>query len=480
MNNPLLIPVVLYLAAMFAIAWWSRRAQQGNFLTEYLVGNRTMGGFMLAMTLAATYASASSFIGGPGAAYQFGLGWVLLAMIQLPAAWLTLGVLGKKFAIEARRHNALTINDMLYARYQHRGVVILASVALLLAFLGTMVVQFVGAARLLETVTGLGYLPSLSIFAITVGLYTSIGGFRAVALTDSLQGIMMLIGTFALLIGVLIAGDGLGNLVTELHRIDPGLVSPHGPDGFISQPFILSFWILVCFGVIGLPHAAFRCMTYRDSRAFHRGIVISTIMMAILMLGMHLAGALGRAIVPEIAVPDQIMPTLMMTVLPPFVAGLFLAGPMAAIMSTIDSQLIQASATMVKDLYLNYINPQANSDNHKLSKLSRWTTVIFTVIVFVAATNPPQMIIWLNLTAMGALQAVFLWPLVLGLYWKQANAHGAFSSMLVGLVSYITLSVIKPDLHGVHIIVPTLSLGLISFVAVSLLTQPTRHAELAQ
>ncbi|WP_087026778.1 sodium/pantothenate symporter [Thaumasiovibrio subtropicus] len=480
MNKAMLIPILFYLLAMFAIAIWSRRANQGSFLQEYLVGNRTMGGFMLAMTLAATYASASSFIGGPGAAYQFGLGWVLLAMIQLPAAWLTLGVLGKKFAIEARRHNALTINDMLYARFKHRGVVIFASLALLLAFMGTMVVQFVGAARLLQTVTGLDYLPSLALFAITVGLYTSIGGFRAVALTDSLQGIMMLIGTFALFAGVVIAGGGLGHLVTELHRIDPGLVSPYGPDNFISQPFILSFWVLVCFGVVGLPHAAFRCMTYRDSRAFHRGMVISTIVMAVLMLGMHLSGALGRAIIPDIATPDQIMPTLMITVLPPVIAGIFLAGPMAAIMSTIDSQLIQASATMIKDLYINYINPQAVNDERKLSRLSRWTTAIFACIVFVAATNPPQMIIWLNLLAIGALQTVFLWPLVLGLYWKQANAAGALCSMTVGLSSYILCSVLKPDFGGVHIVVPTLALGLVSFVVVSLMTQPKTEADFAR
>ncbi len=88
---------------------------------------------------------------------------------------------------------------------------------------------------------------------------------------------------------------------------------------------MLSFWILVCFGVIGLPHAAVRCMSYKDSRSLHKGMVISTIMVALLMFGMHLAGALGRAIVPDIASPDQIMPTLMVTVLPPAVAGIFLA-----------------------------------------------------------------------------------------------------------------------------------------------------------
>ncbi|SJN59175.1 Sodium/pantothenate symporter [Vibrio ruber DSM 16370] len=468
MNSQLIIPLLIYLAAVFALALLTRRHHRpGQFLSEYFIGSRSLGGFVLAMTLAATYASASSFIGGPGAAYKMGLGWVLLAMIQLPATWLTLGVLGKKFAMEARRHNAVTLNDILFARFQNRTVVVIASLTLLLAFFGTMVVQFVGGARLLQTVTGLSYHQGLLLFACTVGLYTTIGGFRAVVLTDTVQGIMMLIGTFVLLWGVIHAGHGIGELVTRLHHIDPALVTPYGPDHFLSQPFILSFWVLVCFGVIGLPHAAVRCMSYKDSASLHKGIVISTIMMALLMFGTHLAGALGRGIIPEVASPDLIMPTLMMTVLPPMVAGIFLAGPMAAIMSTIDSQLIQASATLLKDLYLNYINPRMLSEaqgERKLSRLSIWVTGIFALLVFLAATHPPDMIIWLNLMALGGLQAVFLWPLVLGLYWSKASATGALSSMVVGLSSYISLVACKPDLGGIHPIVPTLALGLVAFI----------------
>ncbi|UJF19161.1 sodium/pantothenate symporter [Vibrio sp. SS-MA-C1-2] len=469
MNSAVIIPLVIYLFAVFSVAFITKRHQKsGGFLSEYLIGNRTMGGFVLAMTLAATYTSAGSFIGGPGAAYKMGLGWVLLAMIQVPAAWLTLGVLGKKFAIEARRHNALTLNDMLYARYQHRGIVIFASLSLLLAFFGTMVVQFVGGARLLQTITGLSYMHGLMIFAITVGLYTSIGGFRAVVMTDTIQGIVMILGTIALLVGIIHAGGSIGELVTKLHTIDPDLVTPTGPDGFLSQPFMLSFWVLVCFGVIGLPHAAIRCMSYRDTKSLHKAIVLSTIVVTLLMFGLHFAGALGRAIIPEVGSPDQIMPQLMLTVLPPVVAGIFLAGPMAALMSTIDSMLIQASATLLKDLYINYINPEAGKGElaeKRLPKLSTFVTAIFALLVFLAAINPPDMIVWLNLLAFGGMQAVFLWPLVLGLYWQRSSATGAFLSMITGLGSYALFAIIKPDFGGVHIVVPSLIISLLFFVA---------------
>ncbi len=471
MNGKLFIPLVIYLIAVYGLAAYSKRIKRsGSFLSEYFIGDRSMGGFVLAMTLAATYASASSFIGGPGAAYKMGLGWVLLAMIQLPVAWLTLGVLGKKFAITARKHKAITLNDILYARFQNRAVVIIASLALLLAFLGTMVVQFVGGARLLQTVTGLPYHYGLFLFALSVCIYTVIGGFRAVVLTDTVQGIMMIIGTVALLAAVINAGGSMSGIITRLHQIDPALITPYGPKHFLSQPFMLSFWILICFGMIGLPHTAVRCMAYKDSASLDRAMIIGTIVVAFLMFGTHLAGALGRAIVPEIANADQIMPTLMITVLPPVFAGIFLAGPMAAIMSTIDSQLIQASATLVKDLYLNYINPMPTDtpeNERKIGRISFFVTAIFMLIVFIAATNPPDMIIWLNLLALGGLQAVFLWPLVLGLYWSKASSAGAVCSMLTGVTIYILLSTFKPDMGGIHAIVPTQIVSLAAFVIMS-------------
>ncbi|WP_116473810.1 sodium/pantothenate symporter [Zobellella maritima] len=472
MNLELLIPLVIYLCAMLGLGFWLSRAPQGgSFVQDYFLGNRTMGGFVLAMTMVATYASASSFIGGPGAAYRMGLGWVLLAMIQVPTVWLTLGVLGKQFAHIARRVNALTINDMLFARYRSPLVVILAACGLLAAFVATMVVQFIGGARLLETVTGLPYEGGLILFALTVLLYTLIGGFRAVVITDAVQGILMLVGTIVLLAGVLHAGGGAPALFAQLAAIDPGLVQPQGPDGFLGLSFMLSFWVLVCFGVIGLPHSAVRCLAYKDSRAMHRGIIIGTLVGALLMFGMHFAGALGRALLPDLDIPDKVMPTLMLAVLPPLVAGLFLAGPMAAIMSTIDSQLIQASATLVKDLYLNYLTRKPPSPT-AIKRASRLVTLVLGLIVLWAALSPPEMIIWLNLLAFGALQAIFFWPLVLGLYWWRGNSTGALASMLTGAVSYGLLTTLGIKLMGLHAIVPSLTLSGLAYVLGSLATAP--------
>lgn len=474
-NVQVLLPLVIYLAIMFSLALYSRKrlSGSGSFLEEYFIGSRGMGGFVLAMTLVATYTSAGSFVGGPGVAYKMGLGWVLLAMIQLPTAWLTLGVLGKKFAIIARRVNAVTVNDILRERYRSRWVVIAGSVSLVLFFMAAMVAQFIGGARLLEGITGISYNMGLLIFSGTVILYTCIGGFRAVILTDTVQGVVMFIGTIALLTGILHAGGGMEATVTTLRGIDPGLVTPFGPGEFLSKPFILSFWVLVCFGVIGLPHSAVRCFGYRDSKSMHTAIVLSTVVIGVIMLGMHLCGALGRAILPDITVGDKIMPAITLAVLHPVFAGIFVAGPLAAIMSTIDSQLILASAAIVKDLYLNYINPDAGKEQaeKRVKQLSTYTTFIIGLIVFMAAFRPPDLIVWLNLFAFGGMQAAFLWPMVLGLYWKRANAAGALASMGAGLVTYFYMMTYVKRFMGMHVIVPTLAVALIAFVATSLMTK---------
>ncbi|MDO4697606.1 MAG: sodium/pantothenate symporter [Pasteurellaceae bacterium] len=465
MNLEMLFPLIAYLFFVFGVAFYAyRQRAKGSFLSEYYVGGRSMSGFVLAMTMAATYVGASSFIGGPGAAYKYGLGWVLLAMIQVPAVILSLGALGKKFAILARRDNCVTINDMLLARYKSPTVVWLSSLALLLSFFGMMIVQFIGAGRLLETTLGISYSTSLVIFAITVGVYTFIGGFRAVVLTDTIQGLVMMVGTLLLLGGVIYAAGGVEPIMDKLEAINPQLTTPYGIDERpLDFTFMMSFWVLVCFGLIGLPPLAVRSMAYKDSKALHRAMILGTIVVSVLMLGMHLAGALGRGVLPDLKIGDQVIPSLMLEVLPPVIVGIFLAAPMAAIMSSIDSMLIQSSSTMIKDLYLA-VRPNAVHNESKLKLFSTLTTLSLTAGVFCLALNPPEMLVWLNLLSLGGLEAAFLWVIVLGLYWDKANATGAIFSMVAGLGSYVLMGIFKVKILNFHLIVPALVIGLVAFL----------------
>lgn len=471
MHWQVILPLVVFLVLIFGIGIWAnmRVRQSDSFLSEYFLGGREMGGFLLAMTMMATYGSASSFIGGPGVAYNTGLGWVLLAMAQLPAGYFVLMILGKKFAIISRKYEAITLIDFLKARYNSNAIVLLSAVAIIVFLFAAMTAQWVGGARLIESLTGLNYRAALIIFAVAVLLYVIIGGFAAVALTDALQGTVMVIGTVVLLVAVVIEGDGVSSIMTTLVAENPDFVSPFGAAGNLTPLYVSTFWILIGIGVIGLPQIAVRAMSYKDSKGMHRAIMIGTIGIATVMFGMHLIGVFGRAVMPGIDIGDKVMPTLTLEVLPPILAGVVLAAPMAAIMSTVNALLILVSSTVIKDVYLNFIKPTAQ--DAEIKRLSFIVTTVVGVSVVLFALNPPEFLIWINLFAFGGLEASFLWAVVLGLYWKKANKYGAFASMATGLVLYIYIDRFHQHVFGMHTVTIPVLASLVVFIVVSLATQ---------
>lgn len=458
----LIIPIFIYILAILVIAWQTgkHKHKAGKFMEEYFIGSRSMGGLVLAMTLISSYVGASSFIGGPGVAYNLGLSWVFLACIQVPTAFFTLGILGKKLAIISRKINGVTITDYLRARYESNLVIVLASFMMLIFFIGTIVAQFVGGARLFESVTGLSYNFGLILFTAVVIIYTTFGGFRAVTITDAIQGIVMLLATGLLFFIILEKGNGMENIMQTLLKTNPNLLTPDS-NGAVSKPFILSFWMLVGVGILGLPVTEVRCMGFKDSKAMHRAMIIGTSIVGILMLGMHLVGVMGAAVEPGVEVGDKIIPILAIKNMHPILAGVFIAGPLAAIMSSVDSLLIMSSAAIVKDLYINYIDK--NPSESKIKKLSFATSLLLGIIVFVLALNPPKLLVWINLFALAGQEAAFFCPILFGLYWKRANATGAAVSMIFSVVFYLYTVIMNIKIMNMHQIVPTIVFSVLLF-----------------
>ncbi|MDO4218996.1 MAG: sodium/pantothenate symporter [Synergistaceae bacterium] len=475
-NFSLFVPIILYFLLLIVITCYANKKarlayNKGSFMEEYFVGSRSMGGIVLAMTIVATYTSASSFVGGPGVAYKLGLGWILLSMIQVPTVFLTIGILGKKFARVACCTNCMTFTDFLRARYSSPFVDILSSIAILIFFVASMVAQFVGGARLFEALTGNSYFIGLLIFGISVVLYTTFGGFRAVVLTDTLQGAVMAIASFVILYCTIKTGGGLEHIMKHLATIDPGLITPTGANNAIPKPFIMSFWVLVGIAILGLPQTTQKCLGYKDAKAMHDAMIIGTIVCGFTILAMHMVGALGRAVVPGIEVGDMAIPTIVRSVMSPFWAGVFIAGPLAAIMSTVDSMLIMCSATIVKDLYFHYVLKEdwAKISSKKIKNFSTITTAIIGLIVFAFAITPPDLLVWINLFAFGGLEAVFFCPTIFGLYWKRANSSGAICSMLAGASAFFYFNISGVSFYGTTPIVPSLAIAIIVFVLASFL-----------
>jgi len=491
----------------FAGVWISRtsaRKNAGNgFIQNYFVGGRTMGGVVLAMTLIATYTSASSFLGGPGLAASWGLTQSWVAAIQIGTAFLTLGIVGKKLGMISRRIKAVTISDYLRARYKSPAVDIICSIMLVVFFITQMIAQFKGGATLLQSVTGLSYISALVLFSAVVIIYTSIGGFKAVVITDTIQGFIMACGTFLLLFFVIRAGGGMENILAFNAANNPGwdLIGKgqYGAEIAALRPgYLISFWVLVGVGVLGLPQTAVRSMGFKDTESLHKAMIWGTVVVGILMIGMHFAGTLALPLVGEeqLANTDSIIPYVVNKYMPVWAAGLFLAAPLAAVMSTVDSLLILASATILKNLYITYIAKKdaveavradqdenvavSDSTEKKLKYSSFALTIILGMIVFILAMNPPSILVWINLFAMGGLEATFFWPLIGGLYWKRGNSSACIASIICGVATFVFFNLNKIAPFGIHEIVLGLLAGGIAYFIVGMLNKNEPDADVLE
>lgn len=471
----LITVLVIYLAANLIIGLWVSKKQSEidsgkGFINNYFIGGRSMGGLVLAMTLVATFTSASSFIGGPGVAFSKGLVWVYLSMIQVPTAFIILAILGKKFAIISRKTNAVTVTDYLRVRYNSPAVVIISSVCLVLFFIAQMMSQFIGGAVLFESITGLSYIYGLAMFGAIVIIYTTIGGFKAVTTTDTIQGIIMVLGGFIILFTIVTVAGGFDSLMDKLNVANPGWADITA-GGTTTKPYVMSFWVLVGVGVLGLPQTAVRGMGFKDTKSLHNAIIYGTIVVGFLMLVMHISGAFAPAILDstEITSSDYVVPALVLKYMNPVVAGLFIAAPLAAVMSTVSSLLILASAAIVKDLYMNYVataeSKRKPSFQKKIAIMSIGSTLLIGIIVFVFTIYPPDLIVWINLFAMGGLECAFFCPILFGLYWRKANATGSILSAVCGAASFIIMNTLGISLGGTTPIVPSIIISIITFIA---------------
>ena len=487
--------VNLYLGIRTSRRSAKENASQG-FLSNYFAGSRSMGGVVLAMTLVATYTSASSFLGGPGLASGFGMSWSWVAGVQIGATFLTLGVLGKKFALISRRTNAVTVNDYLRARYDSPAVVIVCGIAMVIFFTTQMIAQFIGGATLMQSVTGLPYWAGLLLFGTVVIIYTSVGGFKAVVTTDTIQGIVMTIGTFLLLFFIIREAGGMTNIISSLDEGNPGWdlmgKGEYGAEIAALRPgALISFWVLVGVAVLGLPQTAVRCMGFKDTESMHKAMIYGTVVIGILMIGMHLAGTLSFPLLPAegLESTDQVIPYVVMKYMPAWAGGLFLATPLAAVMSTVDSLLILASATIIKDIYIHYIKKvpfdanEAEASEYKdaYSKVPQYSFALTAGIGIVAcllALNPPDVIVWINLFAFGGLEAAFFWPIIGGLYWKKGTKEACLASTLIGLAVFIFFNRVKILPFGIHEIIAGLIAGGIAYYVTARLTYKGEDPEM--
>lgn len=485
-----LVPLVVFLLLALGVSFYARRraaSEQQGFIKGYFIGNRALGGFVLAMTTIATYGSVSTFVGGPGQAWSIGWGWVYMAVVQVTALILLYGIMGKKMALVSRKLDAVTVVDVVRARYGSDLLANISAVVIVVFFVAIMVAQFVGGAKLFEYVTGYSYVVGLVLFGIAVIVFTVVGGFRGVAATDALCGIAMLVGMVVLGAGLLSAGGGFENIMNTIRVHNSGAMEPFG-DGSMPASLYFTQWLLVGVFTLVLPQSVVRTMGYKDTQSLHKAMVWGTVIIGAMMIGVTSLGVLaGGVLIEDIATyggsVDNIIPQAIVSSLPPLLAGLAIIGPIAASISTVSSLLISSASALINDMYLHWRGTkeedkkQRRESDGSIALASQAVTLLIGILVFVLSVVPPDIIFNINMFAFGGLETGFLFVMVCGLFWKGANKTGALWSMVGGVAIYCFTMAMGYKIFGLHQIVIGVFVAGLLMVIGSLVG---KHAENAQ
>ena len=468
-----LAPALLFLAALLYISYWvqqqSSEARSSNFVKDYFIGGRSLGGFVLAMTTVATYSSVSTFVGGPGVAWQIGYGWLYMAIVQMVVIFLVMGVFGKKISLVAKDIDAVTVIDIIRARYKSDALANMAAIFIVAFFCATMVAQFVGAAKLFEAVTGYSYMTGLTMFGIIVVIYTTIGGFKGVAITDAICAIAMMIGMGILFYCLLDKAGGYSAIMAHFRANDPAMLEPLSR-GKMPISLYISQWLLVGVCTLALPQSIVRSISYKDTRSLRNAIIIGTVVIGAMTLIATWVGVLSKGILtnPSLAAyggsVDNITPRTIVSVMSPFWAGVTIIGPIAATISTVSSLLLTSSSSIIKDIYMRALEKNGKTLSNKgIQKFSMAATILLGCGIYFIAIAPPSVIWKINMFAFGGLETAFFWVMIFGLFWPKANSTGALWAMFGGVVAYCTTMALHIRLFSLHQIVIGIGASLIFF-----------------
>ena len=462
----------LYTAILLAIGIWSYKIVEkvpiAKYEQEFYAAGRGLGGVVVALIIAGGLASAGTFIAGPGMCYAYGYSWVFINNMQTFMNLLLLAPIGIMVGIVARRVNATTYLDMFRARYRSKAVIVILAILVTVFLLPYMATQFVGAARVITQMTGIGYFGALALGSVVVLVYCVLGGMRGTSIAILVQGVVMTIGCIVLLIATVKYAGGLARSTEILAAEDITLLSPT-MGGAFSGMFSFSIACLIGYFIVGMPHAMLGALTYKNTKALKRGIWMGGIFVLLWTLCLCMSGTIGRSIIPDLGVADEAAPWLAMHVMPGPLGGIVLAGIVAGIQTTVAAMAIIITSSIAKNL-LKELKPTVSDRALKIA--SRWTMAGCMAIAIGLALQQPALIQWIIIFAIGGLEAATFGPILLGLLWKRGNQWGAIASICWGMVVYALGSTVLPQLQvgGMHQSFVAIVSSVVVYVVVSLAT----------
>ena len=483
---------VLYLVVLAAIGVYCMRFNRT--LEDFVLGGRRMGVWVTAISAQASDMSAWLLVGLPAYAYATGLSaiWMLVGCTAgIVFNWV---VIAPRLRRESEQYGSLTIPDYLSSRYAGGRVqlVRIAAVAIILLGYATYIAsQFIAAGKVFATTfanveTPWGVLSVTYYWGMLIGvgiimLYTIMGGFLAVSWTDLAQGMLMVLTVVVLPLVGLVALGSLAVVGDKLHAFDPDILSVAGKSvegaGIVSTSGA-AFWIGLVLGNMsygpgypGQPHILVRFMALKDPRKMRQAAIIGIVWSVLAMAGAIAVGLIARAMLGELADKDHAMPSLALRLMHPGIAGVMIAGAIAAMMSTVDSQLLVAASAVEQDIYIRLFGRKAHG------RSAVWIGRI-TILILGAAALPiawgGESVLSKVLDAWGLLGAGLGPVVTMGLLTRRANRHGALVGMIAGVSTVYFWGEIAPIFHAKELfatgLIPGFVLNLVLVWAVSLAT----------
>lgn len=466
------IAMVVYFAAMVAIGWWAYGRNES--LDDYMLAGRGLGPFVTALSAGASDMSGWLLMGLPGALYVSGLveGWI--------AVGLTVGALLNWMLVAPRLRtytevaaNSITIPSFLDNRlHDSRHLLRWASGVIILVFFTFYVSSgMVSGGTFFESSFGLDYRLGLVLVAAITVLYTLVGGFLAVSYTDLVQGLMMVAALVAVPVAGVIHLGGLGATVDAVTAVDPAYWEVVGPT--TSAIGILSSlaWGL---GYFGQPHIIVRFMALRSPKEAVSGAAIGISWMLFAVLGAAATAVVGVAVYQQdkgrLDNPETVFIELGKMLFHPLVAGLMLAAILAAIMSTVASQLLVTSSALIEDLYQQVLKTEV--PQRRLVTYSRLSVLGIALVAAAMAWSPSDTILKLVAFAWAGFGASFGPTVILSLYWRRLTATGAVAGMVAGAVVVMLWGNLDGGVFDLYEILPGFLANLAVAVGVSLLGRP--------
>ena len=457
MNTTAVLFLGFYFALVLGIGIWAMRIGAGKDLEGFLLGGRRVGPIVTALTLQTTSMSGYMFLGAGALGFAEGYWALWYAAGDIGGGVLNLSVIGRRMRKFSQIIGALTSIEYLEKRYPSPAVRLIAGV-LTVFLLGCYVLaQFIAGGKGMALVTGVPYWLASLIAVGIILIYTLLGGYLAVAYTDALQSVVMLIGIGWIVVAALIEVGGLGAANASIGSIDPTLLSVWGRGlGYEGEwGLVLGALLIFSVGYMGWPHVVTRHLAMRDPATARQAGAYATAWNLLFVSTPYLLGILAIIILPDLDDPELAIMRLAENLLPAAVMGVVMAAIMAAIMSTADSLLLQTGSIASRDLYERFINPDASE--RQMVWVSRGLVFsIGAVGYFVALADPPS-VFSIVVFATSVLGSAFLPAYVCAVWWRKANTPAAIASMVTGatlaffweFVGLVEITGLPPMLAGV-------------------------------